>query len=45
MTSLLPARRTFTENDYDDYIDGSVADPRPFTTLLDSGLAKVATAG
>jgi biofilm PGA synthesis N-glycosyltransferase PgaC len=42
MTTLLPARRTLTENDY---IDGSIDDPRPFTTLLDSGLAKVATAG
>ena len=42
MTTLLPARRTLTENDY---IDGSVDDPRPFTTLLDSGLTRVTTAG
>ncbi len=38
MTTLLPARRTFDENDY---VDGSVADPRPFTNLLDSSMAKV----
>ena len=42
MATLLPARRTFTSNDY---VDGSVTDPRPFATLLDSGMAKVGAAG
>ncbi len=41
MTTLLPARRTLDENDY---VDGSVTDPSPFTTLLDSSMAKVGAA-